>query len=1040
MTRRSIPAPMRRALGPAALALFLSAAPTAWALDPAKDLGQYIIDVWGTHNSGIPQNSVLCMTQTRDGYLWVGTFEGLCRFDGQNFTVFDTSNTPAIPNNSMQVMVEGPDGTLWVGTPNGLLSLREGRFRTYTAAEGLPGDFIQSLCFDARGRLWVGTTQGVAFLQDGAFSRVEPPAGMDYSYVSALCTDQEGTLWTGTGAGLFVWRQGAFARHPLPDGKAGNTIWALCAARDGTLWIGTAGERLLALQGSILRSYGPAEGLSGSRVRTLLQDRHGTLWVGTDNGGLNRLENGTFTSLQSQHGLSNESVRALAEDHEGSLWVGTGGGGLNRLKDDRYVFYSTRNGLPVDIVRSVMQDRAGDLWIGTVGGGLVRRRGTRFEVFAEGAGMRSNRIWSLAQSKDGAIWAGTYGGGLHRLKDGRVTVWSTRNGLSNDIVRAILAAADGSLWVGTNGGGIDVLYPDGRIQNYSRRNGLQDDFIYALAQDPTGVVWAGTYNGDLCRFQDGRIEVLRPQGKASQNTIWTIRPDGDGALWLGTNGGGLVRYKAGAFRTVDTRRGLFNDRTFQILEDDQGYFWMNCNKGIFRVRKAELNDCADGRIPRVQSFSFGLSQGVRVVESTGPAQPAGWKGQDGRLWFPTIKGVAVVDPDYRKRNEQVPPVRIERMAVDGEAVDLAARPVLGPGRRRIEFTFTALSFLVPERNRFRTLLEGYDRGWSPESGQRQVAFTNLPPGRYVFRVQACNNDGLWNTQGARLEFELRPHVYETRTFLVLAITAVLLATFAGLRWRFRILQRRERELETLVQERTRDLSRVNEELLQANRMQGELQRIAVHDLKNPLQAIIGSAQTIQYRMPENPLGLSLADGILDASGRMLHLIQEMLEVSRFESGDIKLDLRRLDLGELAGEAADAFSGPMLQKDQTLTLDLAQGIEVLGDREWMREVLENLISNAVKFSPAGARITVRTEAAGDRVRLAVQDQGPGLTEEDQQHLFGKFQRLSARPTGGESSSGLGLSIVDHLVRSHGGRVWAESQPGEGATFWVELPRA
>jgi signal transduction histidine kinase/ligand-binding sensor domain-containing protein len=1021
------------------LILMILNCPFSWSLDPRKEIGQYIIDIWNTDSSDLPQNSVLSLVQTRDCYLWIGTYEGLCRFDGRRFTVFNKSNTPEIQNNGMVVMAEGPDEALWIGTPNGLLCRRDGKFRNYTAADGLAGDFILSLAFDLHGSLWIGTTQGLCRFQNGSFARVKGTDGAEPSYVSALCADRSGILWVGTSTGLLAYRYDRFTPQVLPGGQSDNTIWSLCAARDGTLWIGTAGDFLFSLRRGKVRRYAREQNLFGKRIRVIYEDHLGTLWIGTDNGGLNRFDGGSFSSLGPQHGLSNESVRALVADQEGSLWVGTFGGGLNRLKDDRYIFYNTRNGLPVDMIRSIMQDRLGDIWIGTIGGGLVRFSEGKFQVFGAREGLRSLRVWSIAQANDGAIWFGTYGGGLHRLQDGKIRVWSTQTGLSNDIVRAILAARDGSIWAGTNGGGIDVLRPDGGIDHFSSRNGLSDDFIYALAQDREGTVWAGTYNGDLYRFKGKGFSIFRPHGETSKHAIWAIHPDADGAIWLGTNSGGLVRLKNGKFHTIDSRNGLYSDVAFRILDDGHGYFWMNSNTGIFRASKAELNDFADGRIQRVRSLSFGISEGVRGVESTGPAQPAGWKSSDGKLWFPTLKGVAVVDPDYRKRNEQVPRVFIEGMAVNGEAAALDAPLDIGPGRKKLEFTYAALSYLVPEKVRFKTWLRGFDRGWSAETGQRQVSYTNLPPGHYTFRVIACNNDGKWNLEGASLDFKLRPYFYQTFWFLALAALGMLLLVFLAGRWRFRHLQRREKELEVMVNERTGELSRANQELLQASRMQDEMQRIAVHDLKNPLQAIMGAADLIRQPNREHQDSFMLAEKISLASKNMLALINEMLEISRFETGDIKLDLQTIDIGELIVLAADGFTNQTRLKEQKFDLVLEPRCLVRGDLEWLKEIFDNLISNAVKFSPFQSVITLSVRCLENMAQVTIRDQGPGLNADDMKKLFGKFQRLSARPTGGESSTGLGLSIAEQLVRKHGGRIWAESEPGSGSTFFVELPR-
>ncbi len=399
----------------------------------------------------------------------------------------------------------------------------------------------------------------------------------------------------------------------------------------------------------------------------------------------------------------------------------------------------------------------------------------------------------------------------------------------------------------------------------------------------------------------------------------------------------------------------------------------------------------------------------------------------------------MIDPDYRKRNERLPPVHIEKMIVEGQAVDLGAVPVIGPGRKKLEFTYTALSFLIPEKNRFKTMLRGFDSGWSAETSQRRVSYTNLPPGRYTFRVIACNNDGKWNQKGASLRFELQPFFFQTIWFRAIAAFSVLLLVVLAFRWRFNLLQRRERELATLVKERTGELSRVNDELLTAKRLQDEMQRIAVHDLKNPLMSIMGSADLICRQNPELPANVRLAEKISQSSKRMLALVNEMLEISHIETGDIKLKLQVVDIGTLLEQVSEGFANQMLNKEQKIDLNIEPGCLVNGDPEWLKEIFDNLVSNAIKFSPGRTSIAVNVRCLEKTVLVAIQDQGPGLTPEDKQKLFGKFQRLSARPTGGESSTGLGLSIAEQLVRRHQGRIWAESEIGQGSTFNVELPK-
>jgi signal transduction histidine kinase len=459
----------------------------------------------------------------------------------------------------------------------------------------------------------------------------------------------------------------------------------------------------------------------------------------------------------------------------------------------------------------------------------------------------------------------------------------------------------------------------------------------------------------------------------------------------------------------------------------------------------------------VAAVGFGTADGMKSNECSGISQPSGWKGRDGRLWFPTARGVVVVDPARIPRNTLPPPVKIEQTVVDGEALKGAEVP---PGKERWEFQYTALSLLAPGKVEFKYRLDGFDRDWIAAGTRRTAYYTRLPPGRYTFRVTASNNDGVWNEAGDARPLLVRPHIWETPWFYGLAGLLVVLGAAGAYRLRVRTLQARHRELEAQVEARTQDVTREMEraetargeaerarreaekqkEIAQeADRMKGELLSIAAHDLKSPLQSIIGYAELVGEDATASAPTREYAGQSARAAQRMFDIVNRLLQSEALERAGLPVVTQAVDLSRLALAVASALQPQAEAKKQRIHVSVPDSCAVEGDEEWLRQVLENLVGNAVKYSPTRRSIWLSVRRTPGLVRLEVRDEGPGLTDEDKIKLFGRFQRLSAQPTGGESATGLGLSIVKQLVELHRGRVWAESEgPGRGACFVVELP--
>ncbi len=800
---------MRPVFGVLLAAAWLAAAP-AGALDPHKAVTQYGHEAWGVEQ-GLPQNSVQAILQGRSGYLWLGTEEGLVRFDGVRFVVFDRRNTAGFTDNYVSALLEDRHGTLWIGTrQGGVIRYAAGIFTALTKKDGLPSDFVRCLAEDSQGRVWLGTDAGLALWTGKGFERFTVREGLSSDAVRSICEDAEGNLWIGTrGGGLDRFRDATFTAYRRSDGLPSDDVWCTLAARDGTLWIGTAGSGLAHMIHGRFTTVTAADGLHSDFVGALLEDRHGNLWVGTDGGGVSRLSAGRWVSYTTKEGLSNDFVQSLLEDREGNLWIGTQGGGINRLEDQKFTLLSAREGLSRDAVWSISEDRQGAMWIGTLGGGLNRLDADGIRVFTTRDGLPSDAVWSTLDASDGSLWIGTRGGGLARYKDGRFTTFGTAEGLPASIILCLLEDRRGVLWVGTSAG---LARLDGnRFRAFTTRDGLPNDSILSLLESRQGVLWIGTRGGLSRRVEEKFSNLTTAQG-LSNDTIFDLHEDAGGEVWCGTAGGGIDRIGPGRIRSYGSHDGLFDDLVYRILEDSLGNFWMSCNRGIFRVNRRDFDRYDRGQIRSIPSTAFSRADGLRNPECNGGFQPAGWKSRDGRLWFPTIAGAAVIDPAHIPVNKVLPPVVLEDLFVDGRPWPLRAGSRIPAGKGNFEFRYTGLSFAAPERVGFRYRLEGFDAAWIDAGNRRIAYYTNLPSGSYTFRVSASNDSGVWATEAASYSFFVEPRFYQTSWFFLLCVVAAGIVGEGAYVLRVQRLKARQRVLEGLVAERTRQLAEANQVL------------------------------------------------------------------------------------------------------------------------------------------------------------------------------------------------------------------------------------
>jgi diguanylate cyclase (GGDEF)-like protein len=746
---------------------------------------------WGTEQ-GLPSNIALDITQTPDGYLWLASYEGIVRFDGVAFRVFNESDIPGLGRASFWRVDVDSSGALWAASErDGLVRYAGGRWTIFGTRDGLKSDRVTALLPDTGGVLWVGTRGGVSRVRNGRIEPLPAPRGMDELSVIDLARDRDGTLWIGTTAGGVVrYRDGRYTRVGERQGLAGDQVTSLRADGDGTVWVGTfeAGVNRIR-DGRISHLAAAGEG-APRRVNTILRDREGTLWLAAENG-LFRMEGDQAVPVTLPGGRPIAQASTLHQDAEANLWVGSRQGGLFRLRPSVVAIVTRADGLPHDLVFAIDGDGDGGVWIAT-NGGVAHRTARGVELFTHAGGALADDVArDLVRGRNGDLWVAT-NGGLTRIRSGQAVTFGARDGLPDDRVRALFAARDGTLWAGTYNGLAQL--EGGRFRAYGREQGLTDPYILSVFEDRRGTVWVGTQSEGLFRMRDGRF-VPGPRELARQ-PVFRMMEDAGGTLWVGS-ARGLARIRGDSVFIFNTRHGLPGNAVYQALDDGHGRLWLTGSWGVGHVPRAELEAVAAGRARTFTLKQFGSRDGMAGEASS---ISRAWRGPDGRLWFGTPAGLAVIDPSRLRRNARPPTPLVERVVVD-DAVHEGRAAVEAPaGTRRLEFHFTAPSFVAPEQLRFRYRLQGYDPEWVDGGTRRAAYYTNLRPGRYVFHVQASNEDGVASTREARVALRLRPYFWQTRWFMVLMAAAALALVFAAHRLRVRMVQRALRE------EMLRDLS------------------------------------------------------------------------------------------------------------------------------------------------------------------------------------------------------------------------------------------
>ncbi|HEX8700290.1 MAG TPA: two-component regulator propeller domain-containing protein [Myxococcaceae bacterium] len=1037
------------------LLLGLGVAPSAQALEPSKPLYRFLHHSWQTKD-GLPQSSIMSLAQTPDGYLWAGTQEGLVRFDGVSFTTYNQDDSPALKDNLVRRLEVDQDGTLWIATGRGLTRRsKHGTFQ-FIAHPAMELRNLIDLEVAHDGSVWIATFgQGVFQYSASGFRHWTVSHGLANPMVAALAEDEQGSIWVGSNGGLQRW-DGATFSAPLPfEGRDTVSVRSLLITPDGTLMAGTElGEVYRLEEGRMLRV--PEASLPGSPIVQLFMDRAGSLWVGSRGHGMLRLARGQRSVPAPTHVLSSGTVFAVFEDREGNLWLGTDGQGLHRFKDTPFTSHGAAEGLVHDAVMAVHEGKDGSIWLATQKG-ISRWQEGQVSSWTTRDGLLEGWHTSIAERKDGSLWFGTLLG-VSRWQDGKLSAFTTEHGVPRGL-RTLHEDAQGTLWLGTSEG--LVRWNGTRFEPFVPPGGLPGHSITLLRTSGAGGMWIGTESGGLAHLEQGQSTVWVPENGPVQGEVLAIHEDPNGALWIGTTAG-LFRWKEGHASSFSVKEGLFNNRIFQIVPDEHGFLWMSCNKGVFRVALAELDAVAEGKRSRVTSRAYGSEDGMRSEECNG-GSPAGMRSRDGRLWFPTLQGVAVYTPQEEPAPLAPPPVLIEEVRVDERIVPASEWDQIPVGNGRLEIRFTSPGLRSPERLLFRHQLVGLESGWSKPTALRDASYTLLPPGHYRFRVVAESTEGGPPSPPTELAFYLKPRFYQTVLFRVGCVLAIVLVVAGGVLLRLRQLKKSERELQKRVAQHTAELASVNvdlkarlqelqttrERLAHAEKMAavGTLAAGVGHEINNPLAFIISNlhyaAEEVHQAGEREGKDGAWAEDVeqalreaLDGADRVRRIVQDLKAFSRMQPAQPQ-QVNLQAVLDLALSLADVE----LRHRAVVVKDYLPGLQVLGDETRLGQVFLNLLVNAAQAIPEGhtrsneIRITTRRDERGQAV-VSVSDTGSGISPEVLPRIFEPF--FTTKPVG--MGTGLGLSICHSYVQAMGGEILVQSELGHGTTFEVMLPSA
>lgn len=954
------------------------------AVNPDLSLGQYLHTSW-TQEEGSALPPILALAQTADGYLWLATGKGLIRFDGMRFVEWSPVSGAPLPSPDIRCLRAASDGGLWVGTAAGVCRVDHNRVIRYPSADKLPCGLILTLLEDRLGRLWMlndcASATTLALLSpDGSMRTFGIQDGLPHEPLRALFQDRQGDLWIGTANAVCRWSPGSAAACVKSPAKS---LLSIAQAANGQLVIadGVTKQAFRFVNGNA-EPAGPSIPDSSFMRGAMVGDRDGNVWIGTTGQGLLRIRDNKVDRLTRTEGLSSNLVSGIVEDQEGDIWVATARG-IDRIRDPKFQLFSTLNGLTSDLVNAVYGGQTGAIWIGTAGGGLNRLDGERVTSYSAAAGLPNTMVLSLYEDSPGNLWAGT-SAGLAVQSGERFVEVLTASGQHLDRVFNITGNHSGTVWLADSRRGLFAVR--GRIARPVTVPGSESGDIYGLLVARNGDVWVGHYRGGITVLGRKSGKHYDTHDGLGSGPVRALYQDREGAVWAGT-GAGLSRFRDAVWTTWTSAQGLPEGGVAGVVEDEGDGLWLMTPAGVLRVSRDSLN----GQAKTLPFVLYGRTEGLRLAASS--ASPRLARSRNGRLWVCTEDGVAAIDPGRVKSNPVSPPVVIEQVVVDGRALDTTLRGETEFRGRDLQIGYTGISLMVPERVRFRYRMFPLDSDWTDAGARRNVAYVNLPPGHYRFRVIACNNDGLWNDAGAEFALRIDPYFYQTIWFALACLTSALLLVWSVHRLKMRRVVSR---LQLIASERVRFSRELHDSLLQG--FSG-----VVYLLEAAARQFEAAPAIAKQRLER---ALDQADQSLREARQMI----VSMRIPALENSTLPEALRATAAQMVSGVPAD-FQFEVKGRVHQGPYDVEANLFLIA-----REALTNALNHA-----AATRIRLELCYTHKQLHVTIQDNGAGFDPEMAMAKAGHW----------------GFRGMRERARQIGATLRVDSTPGRGATIEVAV---
>ncbi len=952
---------------------------------------------------GLPQSSIRCITQTHDGYLWIGTWNGLARFDGVRMTVFNALNTPKLHPSIIDIY-EDKQHRLWIGTDGGgLLQYKNDSLVWLDSADGIPAKVINSIKEDSAGNVWFGTDNGVFIYTENRFIHFSTANGFPNFPATWVIPSRDGSMYVQFIRAVFHVRLSS-----KPAEKLGDSLifldepfstggYRIDVDTSGAVWYSVKEKGVVKRIGSNEYIDKRFANVNPKEIFILPNQQK---WVMTPQG-VYLLENNEIHNHRIIDGIDCSSITSVFEDREGILWIAVEGAGLIRLRAKQVETITVSGGLQTNEIMCGMEDRAGTVWIGTWLGGLSYRKPGGKKFAAVPLLSNGTSIMAMSQSVDGMIWVGTWAHGVYIIDHGKVKKFLGK-GLTDVItIRSIVSDPRGGVWIASAYGAIG--YYNGEEEKiWDSQNGLPNFMINSLLLAKNGDIWSGTDGGGVIRISKGIVSILNSSNGLIDNFVHVSIEDNNRAVWLASRRG-LQRYlpvgslagNNGMLSTVNSKHG-FDDDPAQFTQDVEGNYWIGGTHGIHRIRNRDLNEAADGTLPSLSYLTIGKSDGMPVLECSGGNNQHVWKTSDSALWFSTTHGAVRIDPRSVASNPVPPGVIIEQVQIENLPVALDSEIIIHPQETKIEFHYTGINFSAPEHIRFKYILEGFDDHWRDVANVRFAQYTNLAPGRYTFRVKAVNNAGIWNEEGASIDLLVLPPFYATWWFRALFV--IFFFTVGPSIYFLRVRQlKREKEKQVEFSRRL-----IESQESERKRIAGEL-----HD---------GLGQNLL--IIKNKLLVALSSKKTDGESHHIEEASDVVSSTIEEVRSISHNLRPHQLDQLG--ITKTLRSIVRQAKESTPIEFSTEIQdidgALSSEEEINlfRIVQEAFNNIIKHSGA-TKVNINIFQNENSITVKISDNGKGIS----------------------SSAGFGISGMHERAKMFGWKLIIESNPNQGTSLSIIL---